>query len=78
MIVDVGGTIGISVDIFAPDVCAPNLALELTSLMQDVIVDTTGALYAAGQRVHKPSARLQRRMAPTRARRNPLAACVPS
>jgi hypothetical protein len=26
-----------------------------------VIVDTTGALYAAGQRVHKPSVRLQRR-----------------
>lgn len=33
----------------APFVCSPNLAVELTSLMQDVIVDTTGALYAAGQ-----------------------------
>jgi hypothetical protein len=29
-------------------VCSPNLAAQLTSLMQDVIVDTTGALYAAG------------------------------
>jgi hypothetical protein len=29
-------------------VCSPNLAAELTSLMQDVIVDTTGALYAVG------------------------------
>jgi hypothetical protein len=31
-----------------------NLAAELTSLMQDVIVDTTGALYAAGQRIVGP------------------------
>ena len=35
----------------------------------NVIVDTTGALYAAGQRVHKPSARLQRRNAATKVRR---------
>jgi len=58
--------------------CSPNLAAELTLLMQDVIVDATGALYAVGQRIHRPSARLQRRTAPTRARRYPLAACVPS
>jgi hypothetical protein len=32
----------------------------LTSLMQNVIVDTTGGLYAAGQR--RPSAQLQRRI----------------
>jgi hypothetical protein len=37
--------------------------------MVNAIVDTTGALYAAGQRVHKSSARLQRRNADTKARR---------
>src|ERR1700733_3668583 len=44
--------------------------------MVNAIVDTTGALYAAGQRVHKSSARLQRRNADTKAR-PPCAACVP-
>jgi hypothetical protein len=45
-----GGVGGFRAALFicSPIVCSPNLAAELTSLMQDVIVDTTGALYAAG------------------------------
>jgi hypothetical protein len=53
--------------------CSFECSSELTSLMQKVIVDTTGALYAAGQlRKRRPSARLQRRTAATKARRNSL------
>jgi hypothetical protein len=51
---------------------------ELTSLMQDVIVDTQPARCMSPERIHRPSARLRRRTAPTKARRYPLAACVPS
>ena len=38
--------------------------------MQNVMVDTTGALPAAGQRARRPSARLKRRIAATKTRRN--------